>query len=199
MHPDDHHLLVILWEDQAYVDRALPFGMWSAPKLFTAVANALAWVLYQRGIKYLLHYLDNFLFLESPHTEETAMVMQLALHVFNNIGVPVAAEKNKGPSTCITFLGIVIDTVSSHLWLPEDKVDQLLSMLQHWRSRKGCTCSELESFSGHLANAAIVVQPGWTFLRQLFFFLVLIVAKPHHYVHLNQSARGDIAWWAALL
>ena len=126
------------------------------------------------------------------------MAMQLALHVFNDIGVPVAAEKNKGPSTCITFLGIVIDTVSSHLWLPEDKVGQLLSMLQHWRSRKGCICSELESFLGHLANAANVVWPGWTFLHQLFY-LVLMVAKPHHYVRLNQSVRGGIAWWAALL
>ena len=42
VHSDDHHLLVILWEDQAYVDRALPFGMWSTPKHFIAVANALA-------------------------------------------------------------------------------------------------------------------------------------------------------------
>ena len=77
VYPDDHHLLAILWEDQVYVDRALPFGMRSAPKLFTAVADALAWALYQRGIKYLLHYLDDFLFLGSPHTEEAATLKLL--------------------------------------------------------------------------------------------------------------------------
>ena len=71
-------------------------------------------------------------------------------------------------------------------------------MLQHWRSRKSCSRSELESLLGHLAHAAIVVQPGWTFLRQLFM-LLSTVAKPHYYVRLNQSVRGDIAWWAALL
>ena len=191
MHPDDHHLLAILWEDQVYVDRALPFGMRSAPKLFAAVADALARALYQRGIKYLLHYLGDFLFLGSPHTEEAATAVQLALHIFNHVGVPVAAEKTEGPSTSITFLGIVIDTVSYQLQLPEE-VGWLLSMLQHWRPRKSCTRSELESLLGHLAHAAIVVRPGRTFLRQLFT-LLSTVAKPHHYVRLNQSVRGDIA------
>ena len=56
-----------------------------------------AWALYQRGIKYLLHYLDDFLFLGSPHTEEAATALQLALHTFNHVGVPVAAEKTEGP------------------------------------------------------------------------------------------------------
>ena len=93
-----------------------------APKLFMAVGDALTWALYQRGIKYLLQYLDDFLFLGSPHTEEAAMAMQLALHIFNHVGVLVAAEKTEGPSTCITFLGIVIDTVSYQLQLPEEKV-----------------------------------------------------------------------------
>ena len=197
VHPDDHHLLAILWEDQVYVDRALLFGVRSALKLFTAVADALAWALYQRGIKYLLHYLDDFLFLGSPHTKEAATAVQLALHIFNHVGVPVVAEKTEGPSTSITFLGIVIDTVSYQLQLPEEKVGRLLSILQHWRSRKSCTRSELESLLGHLAHAAIVVRPGRTFLHQLFTLLSM-VAKPHHYVHLNQSVRGDIAWWAAL-
>ena len=192
VHPDDHHFLAILWEDQVYVDMALPFGMRSAPKLFTAVADALAWALYQRGIKYLLHYLDDFLFLGSPHTEEAATALQLALHTFNHVGVPVAAEKTEGPSTSITFLGIVIDTVSYQLQLPEEKVSRLLSMLQHWRSRKSCSRAELESLLGHLAHAAIVVRPGRTFLHQLFTLLSM-VAKPHHYVHLNQSVRGNIA------
>ena len=42
VHPDDQHLLGISWRDGIYVDRALPFGLRSAPKLFSTVADALA-------------------------------------------------------------------------------------------------------------------------------------------------------------
>ena len=38
VHPQDHHLLVESWEGETYVDRALPFGLRSAPKIFSAVA-----------------------------------------------------------------------------------------------------------------------------------------------------------------
>ena len=37
------------------------------------------------------------------------------LDVRNDLSIPVAVEKTEGPSTCITFLGIAIDTVANHL------------------------------------------------------------------------------------
>ena len=44
VHPDDHPLLGFQWQGVQYVDGMLPFGLRSAPKIFTAVANALEWV-----------------------------------------------------------------------------------------------------------------------------------------------------------
>ena len=40
-----------------YIDRALHFGLRSAPKILSAVADLVAWVLHQQGIKHQLHYL----------------------------------------------------------------------------------------------------------------------------------------------
>ena len=65
IHPHDQTLLGVRWLDQTYVDRALPFGLQSASKLFSAVADAIAWFLYSNGVEYLLHYLDDFLFFHS--------------------------------------------------------------------------------------------------------------------------------------
>ena len=39
VHPDDGMLLGIKWLDTIYIDRTLPFGFRSAPKLFTTVAD----------------------------------------------------------------------------------------------------------------------------------------------------------------
>ena len=46
IHPDDHHLLGIDWKGDTYVDRALPFGLRSAPKVFSAVADMITWALH---------------------------------------------------------------------------------------------------------------------------------------------------------
>jgi len=39
----------------------LPFGLRSAPKIFTALADVAEWIAKQAGVKRLMHYLDDFL------------------------------------------------------------------------------------------------------------------------------------------
>lgn len=51
-----------------YVDTLLPFGLCSAPKIFTAMADALLWIISQHGVQNGLHYLDDFLFIDAPTT-----------------------------------------------------------------------------------------------------------------------------------
>ena len=70
MHPDDYHLLSIRWKSNTYIDRALPFGLRSAPKIFNAIADTIAWVLGCQGIPNQLHYLDNFLFIATPDSQQ---------------------------------------------------------------------------------------------------------------------------------
>ena len=43
VHPDDRPLLAMMWKGQLYIDTALPFGLRSAPKIFSALADALEW------------------------------------------------------------------------------------------------------------------------------------------------------------
>ena len=45
IHPHDQHLLGVQWNDYCYVDRMLPFGLHSAPKIFSVVADGLQWIL----------------------------------------------------------------------------------------------------------------------------------------------------------
>ncbi len=49
VHPGDRHWLGIRWNDRVYVDSMLPFGLRSAPKIFTAVADALEWCISRRS------------------------------------------------------------------------------------------------------------------------------------------------------
>ena len=42
VHPDDHHLLGVEWEQQTYTDRALPFGLRFAQKIISTIADFIA-------------------------------------------------------------------------------------------------------------------------------------------------------------
>ena len=61
VHPEDQFLLGLYWDSTYYIDTALPLGLRSAPKIFTALAGALAWAMAIKGIHFLLHYLDDIL------------------------------------------------------------------------------------------------------------------------------------------
>ena len=53
-----------------YVDAALSFGLRSAPKIFTALAYAATWGLRSLGIRYIDHYLDDWITIGSPVSSE---------------------------------------------------------------------------------------------------------------------------------
>ena len=61
VHPEDKWLLGMQWNGQLFMDTVLPFGLRSAPKHITAVADAVEWVARHRGFEHLFHYLDDFL------------------------------------------------------------------------------------------------------------------------------------------
>ena len=125
------------------MDRSLPFGLRSAPKLFTAVADAMAWALFSRGIRFLMHYLDDFLFVVPPVSQEVACIKEVATTVFRDLAVPVAAHKTEGPSTQVTFLGFVLDTQAFQLRLPQEKLERMRELVHEWRMRRNCTQQEL--------------------------------------------------------
>ena len=160
VHPADYHLLGIQWRGHTFVDRALPFGLRSAPKIFNAVADAIAWSLACEGIHHLLHYLDDFLLLGAPHTTQGHESLSAALQLLDRLGIPVASHKTEGPCTSLTFLGIVVDTGAFELRLPDEKLTRLQASLLSWTRKRTCTRKELESLVGHLSHAATVVAQG---------------------------------------
>ena len=129
VHPCDWHLLGMQWPGQVYLDTALPFGLRSAPKIFSALADGLLWAMANRGTKEGLHYLDDFLFGGRKLTDECQTALTTALATCAETGVPVAMQKLEGPSSSIIFLGIEIDTAAGELRLPQEKMVRILSEL----------------------------------------------------------------------
>ena len=195
VHADDHHLLSIQWQNEIFVDTALPFGLQSAPKISSAIADALAWTLHTRGVVWQLHYLDDFLFMGMPTDNSCGKAQEVALDTCSELGVPVATHKM---ASQLTFLGIQFDTETMSLSLPVGKLTRILGLFLSWWSKRTASKRELQSLIGHLNHSAMVVLPGRTFLRRMID-LVKVAKHPNHHVRLTAGFKSDLQWWASFL
>ena len=202
VHPLDRPLLAMEWDGHIYLDPMLPFGLRSAPKVFNALADGLEWYLHTQGIRHIFHYLDDFVIVAPPQSQECATALSILTRVCADLGVPLAEHKRDGPTTCLTFLGIEVDTAASQLRLPQDKLSRLTSLLEEWGDRKVCERRELESLIGTLHHACKVVRSGRSFLRRM---IDLLKGTKHrhpcrpHPIRLNKAFRSDLAWWRAFV
>ena len=132
VHPDDRHLLSVRWKDVVYLDRTLPFGLLSVPKMFSAVADALLWIMYRRTITSGIHYLDDFLFLGVANSSECAENLATALRTCNCLGVPVVAKNLERPSSCLVFLELQLNSDVGMIRLPQAKLRRTCPMVSDW-------------------------------------------------------------------
>ena len=75
------------------------------------VAEALVYIIRTLGVKWLEHYLADFVMVAPPKSKECQEGLQTALSTCKKVGFPVAEDKTEGPATLINFLGILLDSV----------------------------------------------------------------------------------------
>lgn len=112
IHPNDRWLLGMEWVGSHTWTRSSTLDS----KVFSAIADAAPWMLIQRGVSHVLHYLDDFVVVEK---EQEAARTSLEV-LFNTLGLLLEPEKLEGLSSHLKFLGIMLDTVNLQLQLPEE-------------------------------------------------------------------------------
>lgn len=147
IHPDDRWLMGMTWEGSIFVDTTLPFGLRSAPKIFTALADVAEWIVRQQGVEFIVHYLDDFLVVMAPNELQGSHTMRLLLESFEHLGLLVAWDKLEGPSTCLTLLGFELNSTRREIRLPAQKLNDIRGSVRRWLERS-CTKKELESLVG---------------------------------------------------
>ena len=198
VHPEDRLLLGMKWQGYHYVDGCLPFGLRSAPKILNALADALEWVIKDKGVQLIAHYLDDYITIGKPASNECADNLQVILQCCQELGFPIAEDKCEGPKTCLTFLGFELDSVALEIRLPQEKLARLKLCVEEWRKKKSCKRKDLESLVGQLQHATHVVRPGRSFLRHMHELLAR-TAKDHHHIRLTKKFKADLEWWHTFL
>ena len=194
VHPDERHLLGMYWGGAVYIDTVLPFGLRSAPKIFSAIADTLEWIARQEGVSVLLHYLDDFLTMGKENTQECQCNLEKLINLCHCLGVPLKWQKLEGPATSLTFLGILLDTRKMEMRLLEEKLRDLKELITRWMGRKSGKKRDFLSLIGKLSHATKIIVPGRIFLRRMIQ-VAHRVKHLDHWVHLTHDFKSDLAWW----
>ena len=117
------------WEGQFYRFLVLPFGLATAPRVFTAVMGHTVRFLRYVGIR-LLPYLDDLIFAAATAREALTMG-QMLLRILPRFGWIVHPTKCVGcaePTTRFVALGTLVDLAAQQFRVPADKLEYLLGL-----------------------------------------------------------------------
>ena len=199
IHPEHRHLLGFTAHGRWWRFRCLPFGVSSAPYVFTRVMRAVMRFLREQGIRLAIYLDDIVIMAASP--ELSRRHTQYVLDVLQGLGFVINLQKSSlEPSRTIQHLGVVIDAYRWQLTLPQSK---LLAIAKDARrilranERHELTVRMVAGLAGKLAAAA-VAMPAARFrmrsLQRLVWFALRHRVGWDGRVSLSATAQRDATW-----
>ena len=127
------HFLHFVWHNVPYQWKVSPFGLATAPRVFTSLKKPILFLCHQKGL-HIVIYLDDILVLvRSKWAGKRARLFLWSLLV--HLGLHIKFSKlDLCLSQSFTFLGLCWDTVHMSVSLPSDKladIQQLALLLLH--------------------------------------------------------------------
>ena len=186
-----------------FVDKCLPFGAAISCSHFQMFSDALAHIVkVKSGLALNLNYLDDFFFVATLKLICDQNI-QLFLNICRDINFPVSLEKTFWGTTQLTFLGLLIDTVRCMVFIPIEKVEKALRLIDQMLIKKKSTIKAIQQLCGILNFFSKCIIPARTFTRRLYSMTagstLYNVLKPHHHVNLAQDVRLDLQMWKIFL
>ena len=203
IHPDDNNATGIKFKfpgkrSSTYVyDTRLPFRARKSPGIFNRITQAVKRMMISRGFKLMVVYLDDWLIL-GPDKERCTLALNELLKLLRELGFSISYNKVVPPTTSLVFLGILIDSMTVTISLPDEKVGELEALICHFANSKHATKRQLQSLAGKLNWASQVVRGGRTYLRRILDNSS-VLAKPNHKVILRDELQADITWGSTYL
>ena len=198
VHESSRKFLRFIWKGTCYQFKALPFGLCSAPRIFTKVLKPVAAFLRRKAIRVLI-YLDDFL-LWAATVEEAVKNTQLVVTLLQSLGFTINLKKSLLiPTQVITFLGFQIDSMCMMISLPAEKANKILDCCRRLLVSQSITLRNLASLLGLLESSRPAIWRAPLHFRHLQSDLIRgLQMNQESYdalIVLSPSARIELAWW----
>ena len=128
IHPDFRkYLCFFFWNNESYQFKKLPFGITSAPRVFTKVLKPVYTLFRSNGIRCCYYIYDSLVMNQYQKTcLKRALVMSNQLE---DLDFTINTKKSVfEPTQRIVFFGLILDTVQFKVFLTDEKLEKLISL-----------------------------------------------------------------------
>jgi hypothetical protein len=198
VHRDHHRWLRFSILGQPYAFRCLPFGLSTAPRVFTRVVMSVAAFLRRRGITIFM-YLDDWLVVAETYQQavnHTRFVLQITQH----LGFVVNCKKSHlEPTQSPTYLGAVLDLQMGVARPSQERVVTLIREVSALRNSASAEVKTWVRCLGYMASLVDIVP--WCRMRMrpiqwhLSQFYVQSRHSLSHVVPVQPSLHKHLEWW----
>ena len=198
IHPNFQNFLAFQVGDRKFKYRAMPFGLSSAPQVFTEVMTPLKVFARKNFGGYIFQYLDDWLLLDRSHSlvlDLTRKFIGLCIEqgMLVNLG-----KSHLSPTTSLIHLGTKWDFDAFTVAVPDDKVQVVTATAARLVRHGRALISTLESLMGLMVSCEKLVHHGRINYRSFQACVIwnLRFGRRPRYVSLPPPAIEDLKWWS---
>lgn len=198
IHESCRKYLRFYFKSTLYEFTALPFGLSSAPYIFTKILFPVTAHLRSHGFK-SVRFLDDQLLIGDRLGDCHANVMT-TIQFLERLGFVINYEKsNLEPRQECKFLGFIINSQKMTLKLPESKALNIKQKAELILKIKRIKIREFARFLGSLTAACPAVTYGWLHTKTLerARYLALLGNNEDYdsYMTISNDLHYDLTWW----
>lgn len=197
IHPDHKKYLIFKWDNQTYEFNVLPFGLNTAPFVFTKIMKPVVKLLRSKGHLSTV-YLDDF-FLTAQSYDNCLENVNDTKIILTSLGFLINERKSQlVPSKVCKFLGFIINSEKFQVSLPPEKITRIKSEIEKYLALKRCKIRDFASFVGLLTSACPGIEYGWLYTKNFerCKFLNLNYTNDYDkYMTIPNTLVPDLLWW----
>ena len=166
IHPSSRKYLRFAFENSVYQFQVLPFGLNTAPQIFTRLGHTVTAYLHRQGIS-VIPYLDDWL-IHHPDRQVLLRHQALLLDTLDLVRFILNRKKSELDLTQdLQFLGIHLRLDLGKALLPESKAGEIVACARHLSSLKVLNYTQVSQLLGSLNWASGLIPLGRLYLRPL--------------------------------
>ena len=192
--PRDFRYLGYFWNDDYYFDTVLAMGQRNAAMACSRTTDAIMYMHAQDGFEGT-NYLDDLIGVADPSA--SALAYNALGELLHELGLEENTNKACAPSSCQVVLGILINTVEGTVSVPEEKLSEIVALVEKWQGKSSTNKVNLQSLIGTLQFVTKCVRQSRIFLNRLLETLRDI--KKKKVIKLSSSFQKDLRWWSLFI
>lgn len=198
VHKDYRKYLRFSFRAKIFEFCALPFGLATAPYIFTKILRPVAAHLRERGFRSVI-YLDDFLLYGESYNNCVENI-KATLELLDKLGFVWNSRKCKLiPAQERKFLGFLLNSSTMSIILPEDKRLATLKSLEKYSRKRSCKIRNFASLIGSLNSICKAVPYGKIYLKDFERekFLACVASNEDYDARMTicPSLLPDFRWW----